>query len=92
MDATEQSRSSDHCYSRKDVSKGCSDLFGYWEDLGLMSYGTMRKRASCPFHSERKAKGGHHPSTQSHHRIIELLRLEKTLKITKSNHNLTILP
>ena len=26
------------------------------------------------------------------HRIIELLRLEKTLKIIKSNHNLTILP
>ena len=25
------------------------------------------------------------------HGIIELLRLEKTLKITKSNHNLTIL-
>ena len=27
-----------------------------------------------------------------YHRIIELLRLEKTLKIIKSNHNLTILP
>jgi len=26
------------------------------------------------------------------HRIIELLRLQKTLKIIKSNHNLTILP
>ena len=26
------------------------------------------------------------------HRIIELLRLEKTLKIIESNHNLTILP
>ena len=26
------------------------------------------------------------------HRIIELLRLEKTLKIVESNHNLTILP
>jgi len=25
-------------------------------------------------------------------RIIELVRLEKTLKIIKSNHNLTILP
>ena len=25
------------------------------------------------------------------HRIMELLRLEKTLKIIKSNHNLTIL-
>ena len=25
-----------------------------------------------------------------HHRIIELLRLEKTLKIIKSNHDLTI--
>ena len=28
----------------------------------------------------------------SDHRIIELLRLEKTLKITESTHNLTILP
>ena len=27
---------------------------------------------------------------QMNHRIIELLRLEKTLKIIKSNHNLTI--
>ena len=26
------------------------------------------------------------------YRIIESLRLEKTLKIIKSNHNLTILP
>jgi len=26
------------------------------------------------------------------HRIIELLRLEKTLKVIKSNRNLTILP
>jgi len=26
------------------------------------------------------------------HRIIELLRLEKTLKLIKSNHDLTILP
>jgi len=26
------------------------------------------------------------------HRIIESLRLEKTLEIIKSNHNLTILP
>jgi len=26
------------------------------------------------------------------HEIIELLRLEKTFKIIKSNHNLTILP
>lgn len=30
--------------------------------------------------------------SQSRYRIIELLRLEKTLKIIKSNHNLTILP
>jgi len=29
--------------------------------------------------------------THSRHRTIELLRLEKTLKITESNHNLTIL-
>lgn len=71
MDATEQSRSSDHCLSRKDISKECSDLFGYWEDLGLMSYGTMRKRASCPFHSESKAKRGPCPSAQSYRRIIE---------------------
>ena len=27
-----------------------------------------------------------------HHRIIELLRLEKTCKIIESNRNLTILP
>jgi len=30
--------------------------------------------------------------SSSNHRIIELLRLEKTLKIIDSNHNLTILP
>jgi len=31
-------------------------------------------------------------ASEGNHRIIELLRLEKTLKIIKSNHNLTIMP
>ena len=39
-----------------------------------------------------RVKVGAYVSKVAMDRIIELLRLEKTFKIIKSNHNLTILP
>jgi len=54
--------------------------------LSLKSHGDQGKSSVM--------NNGHisHPSSSKNHRIIELLRLEKTLKIIKSNRNLTILP
>jgi len=61
--------------------KMCQDLAISLEKVVLGKPETPRVSTQLP--QERAVKP---------HRIIELLRLEKTLKIIESNHNLTILP
>ena len=64
------------------------NLFAFW--AGLLP--TLLEANSVLSDKTRERSTKHLVRLRENHRIIESLRLEKTLKIIESNHKLTILP